>query len=648
MFDDYYEPEDSGRGRPPLVHALTESIGPCAHYDEDDLMCELYTVDSVVWVTLIVLSESPEGATHIATVAKQPSFLASVAEKLEVDSAGLHFVEQPSTAGPVRVDAPSPPPLQRLLRGQRSEVEILDATFDFVDLADHALPEHREAWRASGEAEKMRLEAAELLAILEQLRDEERSGTVSKEKFRAYAERERARGSGGRLRFAPGDRVRCKIRLQDGSEFAPTGRVTQLRPVGAGQGAPYQVLLDDGRYVYPREDDDEYIKNATGPPGRRAADLCFVAGYQAGLGGRAVLTAEEVEALLSGEGLDLLRDVSETFNDCETRMFPDVSGGGATLLRGFVVRCRAAVLLPGEPLYAPARIVGVHKSEARLDLDIHIDGKARLVRGVPLWRLSNAIGAKEASLLPGPQRIQFRVFDPAYIDYTRVRAVALALSCGEGAERLDRLVVRRTSARSGVAAIDKWRELLMRAGVCEDEPAAGDTRPVTVGEYSHHAILYSRLHGAHEALVDFLIEITDPGMENAEVWQRWLVERYDEWPLERRGVAVEWLEWLLRPDERRAGFPALCGFIAHENGLSREEHIARDDPGRFSLVRAADDALSGCVHELVEDGKMESLPAMGSPGCAICPRVVRSCARWAQLRPCGHWLVDVDAEDAHP
>ena len=62
----------------------------------------------------------------------------------------------------------------RLLRGQRSEVEILDATFDFVDLADHALPEHREAWRASGEAEKMRLEAAERLAVFEQLRDEKR------------------------------------------------------------------------------------------------------------------------------------------------------------------------------------------------------------------------------------------------------------------------------------------------------------------------------------------------------------------------------------------------------------------------------------------------------------------------------------------
>ena len=237
MFEDYYEPEDSGRGRPPLVHALTESIGPCAHYDEDDLMCELYTVDSVVRVTLIVLSESPEGATHIATVAKQPSFLASVAEKLEVDSAGLHFVEQPSTAGPVRVDAPSPPPLQRLLRGQRSEVEILDATFDFVDLADHALPEHRAAWRASGEAEKMRLAAAEWLAIREQTRAGERAGTVSEERIRAFPVRERARGSGGRLRFAPGDRVRCKIRLQDGSEFAPTGRVTQLRPVGAGQGA---------------------------------------------------------------------------------------------------------------------------------------------------------------------------------------------------------------------------------------------------------------------------------------------------------------------------------------------------------------------------------------------------------------------------
>ena len=188
----------------------------------------------------------------------------------------------------------------------------------------------------------------------------------------------------------------------------------------------------------------------------------------------------------------------------------------------------------------------------------------------------------------------------------------------------------------------------MCAGMCEDEPVAGDTRLVTVGEYSHHAILYSRLHGAHEALVDFLIEITDPGMDTAEVWRDWHVESYDEWPLERRDVAVEWLEWLLRPDERRAGFPALCGFIAHENGLSREDHIARDDAGRYSLVRAADDALSRYVDELVEDGKMESLPGMDSPGCAICSRAVRSCIRWAQLQPCRHWLVDLDAEYAHP
>jgi len=44
------------------------------------------------------------------------------------------------------------------------------------------------------------------------------------------------------------------------------------------------------------------------------------------------------------------------------------------------------------------------------------------------------------------------------------------------------------------------------------------------------------------------------------------------------------------------------------------------------------------LHELVADGKMESLVDTHSPGCAICLRAVRSCARWAQLQPCRHWI----------
>ena len=73
-----------------------------------------------------------------------------------------------------------------------------------------------------------------------------------------------------------------------------------------------------------------------------------------------------------------------------------------------------------------------------------------------------------------------------------------ALSCGEGSARLDRLVA---TARSGVAAIDRWAELLHEAGLCDDESeTGGKDKIVVVGEYSYHHILFSRLHGARAAL----------------------------------------------------------------------------------------------------------------------------------------------------
>ena len=162
-----------------------------------------------------------------------------------------------------------------------------------------------------------------------------------------------------------------------------------------------------------------------------------------------------------------------------------------------------------------------------------------------------------------------------------------------------------------------------------------------VGEYSYHAAFYARLHtrDAQRALVDYLVEITDPTMEeeSAAAWQCWLVELYDAWPPDRRQIAVAWLRWLLGPAERQSGFTALREFVAHENSLSPCEHIARDDAGRFSLPRAARDALVGPVGELVSEGVVEKLHDPERLACPICQGDGGSCAEWVRLYPCRHW-----------
>ena len=457
------------------------------------------------------------------------------------------------------------------------------------------------------------------------------------------------------LRFRPGERVLCRAKLHD--EFK-AGRVTQVRPANsAALGAHYQVqLLEGGSYVYPRVDTEQWIIPDVGRPSRADGHLLEAAQAQAsggfGGGGPQVLTAEEVAALLSPDGQVLLRDAAEAFGLNLDLSRPE------TLLEGFIVRRQAAVLRAGEPLYSPARIVKVTPApptplsctewrldparEWRLDLMTLVDGSE--IRSEPQtmpWYLSNADGEEElrmcslavgaAGLVHAPLMGGQGNGHPTTVELGR------ALSCGEGADRLNHLVF---TSRTGVAAIDKWRELLREAGLCEDEPAAGEDRLVVVGHYSAHANMYERLHGAEAALVDFLNEITNSNLkeEEAAVWQRWLVELYDAWPRGRREMAVAWLRWLVRPEERQRGFAALCEFVAHENGLSREEHIARDDAGPFSLAKAACDALVGPVGELVADGKMAALQDPAAEGCQVCLREVRSCREWAQLHPCRHWL----------
>ena len=64
-----------------------------------------------------------------------------------------------------------------------------------------------------------------------------------------------------------------------------------------------------------------------------------------------------------------------------------------------------------------------------------------------------------------------------------------------------------------------------------------------------------------------------------------MAKTFDTWHSTRRKIAHAWLRWLLGLEQRRAGYPALDEFLAHEAALPRDEHIARDDAGRFSLAR---------------------------------------------------------------
>jgi len=258
------------------------------------------------------------------------------------------------------------------------------------------------------------------------------------------------------------------------------------------------VLLLDGRYVYPPADSDSCIRRtpdeadrpaAPGPAGAAAGATRSVRGEAAD----AVLKADEVEALLSLGGEDLLRRAAE-----ECRVPLGARERPCHLLRGFVVRRRARVLLPGEPFYSPARISEVvplpaptpgRASRWLLRLTAIVDGAAREEPPTPLRLLSNETG--------GAGSEEWAV--PAGAD---ARKLHRALRAAD----LTRLMTVR---RSGSAAIDRWRRLLLGRGLHEHEAVAGDPKRVLVGEFSYHRAFYARLHHAQSAFLKLFEEFPD-------------------------------------------------------------------------------------------------------------------------------------------
>ena len=486
---------------------------------------------------------------------------------------------------------------------------------------------------------------AERLAVW---RGEVEEGMAAEKDEAAAAE---ARGG---LRFTVGERVevtyvrppsrRLGLAAENRrrAEEWSSGRVTQLwPPQGVRQRTQqaYQVLLSNGLYFYVQSDRPGRIRRDESWAGRFAAaeaeggSLCRGKGF-------AVLTAQEVEALLSDDGRELLHDAAEAFG------LPLGAGCSAfDLLCGCVVRRRAAVLLPDAPLYAPARIVKVHPplyapgsgvgavhppgsgvgapaQQWLLDLTALVDGAERDEPRTPLGFLSNSTG---------------RVGDEEGAVAAPASAVELgrALAFGLGRARLAKLVWAAARDRSGVAAISKWRALLLEARVHEHEPAAGEGALATIGEYSRHAAFYTRLNDARGALFDFLNE---PSEDEYVTHIAAIGRAFDQWPAQFRSIAEAWFRWLLGLEQRRAGYPALREFIAHESGLSHSAHIARDEAGRFGLPRAALATLQAPARVLVEDGLMADPDDPTREACSTCARAPSECTRWVQLKPCSHWL----------
>ncbi|EOD16660.1 hypothetical protein EMIHUDRAFT_470386, partial [Emiliania huxleyi CCMP1516] len=400
----------------------------------------------------------------------------------------------------------------------------LRAAEGVIGEGDAVRPEDHQRAKAWREAVRSATEAAE------------EAGRRSRAQVRAYVEVHKAdmeRVASEQLRFRPGKRVYCNRSARPGFNRQhpphPTalweeGRVTQVWPACLeARGAPYQVILKDGTYVFVRKDTDECIRDDKhGDAGWLKA--CYshwpapeCVRTQRLLNG--VLTAEEVHALLSRSGLELLHDIDTVFEEVDpfrerdtdlTLLLPETIQP-YHVLRNFVVWRRAAVVCADEPLYSPALIRDVYpdpSSDASgtlrwlLDLAVSVDGVVRYEQAVPPWRLSNAVGGSDREsgglvhtlggcLLPDARE---------------------ALAGGEGAARLSFLLAE---ASSGVAAVDKWHELLRAADLYEYEPAAGEDTLVYVGEYSYHAAFYARLRtrDAQSALLDFLAEITNPNLE---------------------------------------------------------------------------------------------------------------------------------------
>ena len=87
------------------------------------------------------------------------------------------------------------------------------------------------------------------------------SGAAGDEARAAEAERQLAANAGKpALRFTLDDRVECAV------GYWAAGRVTRLwyEEEGMAAAAPYQVLLDEGRYIFCPDDDDSTVRRATG------------------------------------------------------------------------------------------------------------------------------------------------------------------------------------------------------------------------------------------------------------------------------------------------------------------------------------------------------------------------------------------------
>mmetsp|Transcript_17397 Transcript_17397/g.56130 ORF Transcript_17397/g.56130 Transcript_17397/m.56130 type:complete len:120 (+) Transcript_17397:726-1085(+) len=98
-----------------------------------------------------------------------------------------------------------------------------------------------------------------------------------------------------------------------------------------------------------------------------------------------------------------------------------------------------------------------------------------------------------------------------------------------------------------------------------------------------------------------------------------LADRLQEWPRARRRLALSWHRWLLGLQQRREGYPALREFIAHEAGLSHDEHIGRDEAGRFSLPRVALAVLEDHVNLIIGRRLMVDPVDRSREACCVPP-----------------------------
>jgi hypothetical protein len=113
-----------------------------------------------------------------------------------------------------------------------------------------------------------------------------------------------------------------------------------------------------------------------------------------------------------------------------------------------------------------------------------------------------------------------------------------------------------------------------------------------------------------------------------------LADRLQEWPRARRRLALSWHRWLLGLQQRREGYPALREFIAHEAGLSHDEHIGRDEAGRFSLPRVALAVLEDHVNLIIGRRLMVDPVDRSREACCVSATARRAAARGGRSSSC--------------